>query len=351
LIFVMNTARVEDGNPSPLVVLDWSSKRLTRVSRSSLSSEAQAAANGVDALGWAKAVFALALDPTLVPNDPATFQYMGDSPCITDAKALYDAAMSTTSGGGLGSLAEKRTAIEILMVKEKMSELGGKWRWVNTEQQLADGLTKVSARQRFVEILRRAWHALRWDPEFTAGKKVTMKERMAREKELDDAAEDAADAFAADDVSGTIQHVSSKVVRRRTKYAKEVAATIAAMSVPGAAGDPMAPVSNQLATNVARSYIKNYDKNEMILALLLLFTLVTGIVLGILLATACGALGRKRRTRSYEEREVHVRDMMVQSQCTYTQHRTTPRFTVLHEAGQGAWPMALHLKCFKVKSE
>ena len=237
------------------------------------------------------------------------------------------------------------------MVKEKMSELGGKWRWVNTGQQLADGLTKVSARQRFVEILRRAWHALRWDPEFTAGKKVTMKERMAREKELDDAAEGAADAFAADDVSGTIQHVSSKVVRRRTKYAKEVAATIAAKSVPGAAGDPMAPVSNQLATNVARSYIKNYDKNEMILALLLLFTLVTGIVLGILLATACGALCRKRRTRSYEEREVHVRDMMVQSQCTYTQHRTTPRFTVLHEAGQGAWPMALHLKCFKVKSE
>ena len=51
------------------------------------------------------------------------------------------------------------------------------WYWTNTLQQVSDGLTKVQARQRLVEILRRGYHALKFDPTFTAGKKLTTEQR------------------------------------------------------------------------------------------------------------------------------------------------------------------------------
>ena len=57
--------------------------------------------------------------------------------------------------------------------------------WTNSFQQLADGLTKVSARQFMADSLRRGTHALKYDPEFTAGKKVNAKDRAKIANELD----------------------------------------------------------------------------------------------------------------------------------------------------------------------
>ena len=37
---------------------------------------------------------------------------------------------------------KKRTATEVLMVNERLNAIDGIWRWRNTQQQLADGLTK-----------------------------------------------------------------------------------------------------------------------------------------------------------------------------------------------------------------
>ena len=56
-------------------------------------------------------------------------------------------------------------------------------------QQLADGLTKVQVRQNFAEIMRRRWHAMKFDPTFTAGKKLTAKQRVQADDELDEAAQ------------------------------------------------------------------------------------------------------------------------------------------------------------------
>ena len=58
---------------------------------------------------------------------------------------------------------------------------------------IADGLTKVSARQRLAEILRRGYPALAYNPSFTSGKQLTDEQRAARELTLDEAA--AADAL------------------------------------------------------------------------------------------------------------------------------------------------------------
>ena len=54
---------------------------------------------------------------------------------------------------------------------------------------LADGLTKLAVRQTFAEMMRRRWHALKFDPTFTAGKKLTAKQRQGAQDELEEAAQ------------------------------------------------------------------------------------------------------------------------------------------------------------------
>jgi hypothetical protein len=110
------------------------------------------------------------------------------SPCVTDSRGLYDAGRSQSAGLGVS---EKRTAIEVAMVNDRMAVLNGIWRCTSAHQQLADGLTKVSARQKLADIMKRGMHALKYDETFTALKKLTQKQKDARERELDLAADNA----------------------------------------------------------------------------------------------------------------------------------------------------------------
>ena len=58
LIFMVNQSMLS-GQEGPYVLLDWRSAKLTRMSRSSLNSESQAAAMGVDSLAYVKTFWAL----------------------------------------------------------------------------------------------------------------------------------------------------------------------------------------------------------------------------------------------------------------------------------------------------
>ena len=53
--------------------------------------------------------------PALRPDNEEMMRWLGDSPCITDARALFDASNSKAPGM---KLAEKRTAIEIKLCKD-----------------------------------------------------------------------------------------------------------------------------------------------------------------------------------------------------------------------------------------
>ena len=62
----------------------------------------------------------------------------------TDAKALYD---SYNKEGLTGSSSvDKRTSLEIRIGKEQLQALGGVLKWMSSEKQFADGLTKSSTR-------------------------------------------------------------------------------------------------------------------------------------------------------------------------------------------------------------
>ena len=59
IIFAIDEARIQDGKPTPLVILDWSSKKLPRKARSSLAAEVQAGSAGTDQLEWVKVFLTL----------------------------------------------------------------------------------------------------------------------------------------------------------------------------------------------------------------------------------------------------------------------------------------------------
>ena len=74
---------------------------------------------------------------------------------------------------------DKRTKIEVMVTKQKMLSMDTKLRWVSSEIQLADGVTKSSTRQLFADRLRSHQISLRSDMTFQAAKKKTLAERQA----------------------------------------------------------------------------------------------------------------------------------------------------------------------------
>ena len=139
VIFAASKDQVMSARPFELTVIDWASRRLTRVCRSSLSAETQAAANAVDELEWTRTVWHLMLRPFENPLNEFAEHGAGTF-AITDAKSLYDASNSMSSGL---KLSERRCAIELAMTNERLQAMGGGWKWCNSAQQLADGLTKI----------------------------------------------------------------------------------------------------------------------------------------------------------------------------------------------------------------
>ena len=99
---------------------------------------------------------------------------------VIDAKALYDTYHKETTVLGTAC---KRTAIELLVLKQTLWETDSVMRWVSSERQVADGLTKIAARQLFSDRLRTQQYRLVFDESFTAAKKKTAEDRHKSENE------------------------------------------------------------------------------------------------------------------------------------------------------------------------
>jgi hypothetical protein len=104
-------------------------------------------------------------------------QVLGPSAIVIDAKALYDAAKKEH----VHNFEDKRTGIEVMVLKEKLKASGTVWKWVSSERQYADGLTKMAARQLWADRLRATTICLRHDPDFVAAKKKDATVRRAEE--------------------------------------------------------------------------------------------------------------------------------------------------------------------------
>ena len=164
-----------DGVECPYHVLDWKSFRLPRVARSSLAAEVQSAAQAVDTTEFVVRFWHLIFNPydsireTLDVKNPTLAPIF-----VTDAKALFDSFHRDAINHGA---TDKRTNLELRVIREQVECIGGTLKWISSERQFGDGLTKMSARQLLADRLRHGSIKYTWDPTYQASKKKSAQER------------------------------------------------------------------------------------------------------------------------------------------------------------------------------
>ena len=163
-------------------LIEWRSFKLHRVARSSLSAEAQAFGQTADMVEFICRYWTCLFNPPSKLRECLDQQSDLEPVMITDAKALYD---SYNKEGLTGSSSvDKRTSLEIRVGKEQLQALGGVLKWMSSEKQFADGLTKSSTRTLLADRLRHHRQKLVWDPFYTSAKRKDAAEREASRNEF-----------------------------------------------------------------------------------------------------------------------------------------------------------------------
>ncbi|CAE7038139.1 RE2 [Symbiodinium sp. CCMP2592] len=132
---------VDQDQVAPWSPAYWKSYRLPRVVSSTLSAEAQALATASGMAEWTLLLLSEAIDG---PSHLRSFWSVASkrkSVFVTDCKSLYDHLMSRSAP----TLDEKRTALDIVILRESLQKTQGSLRWVPTDRMVADSMTKESA--------------------------------------------------------------------------------------------------------------------------------------------------------------------------------------------------------------
>ena len=139
-----------EGRDAPWSPMAWRSFKMSRTVPSSLGAEAQAMSVALGFVGWATLFlqelihgqFDLQGAPAVMQERPPVH--------VTDCKSLYD---HLSAVGSPSTLHDRRSAIDVLILRESMKKTGSVIRRAPTGLQLADGLTKDKGEA--VECLRR----------------------------------------------------------------------------------------------------------------------------------------------------------------------------------------------------
>ena len=119
----------------------WRSFRLKRKTVDTLAAEGQALQAGIGSIHWHRLMFLEAFYGML-----STERWREESRHIpflaaVDSKSLYDAANKCTSTTAY--ISDKRTAIDLAVIKADLLETSGTIRWIDTRAMIADPLTKI----------------------------------------------------------------------------------------------------------------------------------------------------------------------------------------------------------------
>lgn len=67
---------------------------------------------------------------------------------------------------------ERRTAIELLAIRERLQHAAVTLKWVNSGQELADSLTKPWRHEGLIQALQVGWWRITFDPAYRSAKRV-----------------------------------------------------------------------------------------------------------------------------------------------------------------------------------
>ena len=141
IILYHDKALAEGGMETQATLAAWKSFRLKRKTVDTLAAEGQALQSGIGSIHWHRLLFLEAFYGML-----STARWREESRKIpflaaVDSKSLYDAANKCTSTTAY--ISDKRTAIDLAVIKADLLETSGTIRWIDTRAMIADPLTKA----------------------------------------------------------------------------------------------------------------------------------------------------------------------------------------------------------------
>ena len=135
-----------EGSCEPVALMSWHSQKIDRVCRSPGAAEAAAAVNGEDCLYYMRFQLGEMLQTGIDVRDPDFVVNSVSGTVVSDSRNVFDKLQTEVL---LVRGAEKRTDISLLSLKEAQSRNGVDIRWVHSEAQLSNGLTKAGEYKQF----------------------------------------------------------------------------------------------------------------------------------------------------------------------------------------------------------
>ena len=126
--------------PEMISIAGWKSYKLKRCTVNTLSAECQSLLEGIGNLHWHRLLIAEAYGKKLTLQDWE--HQLGEWPfiAVTDSKSLYDTV--TKCRNSSAHISDKRTAIDLTILKSDLAKTKGQVRWVGGTNMISDALTK-----------------------------------------------------------------------------------------------------------------------------------------------------------------------------------------------------------------
>ena len=169
---VATEPQILDGVASRMNPISWKSGRLPRVARSSLSAEIQAFSITEEELMYIRMEWSEFIGKDIPDKDPAGLLKETKGVLVTDARSLFDVIQKgpqSTTGYGLK---EKYSVLDMMSVFQRLQKAGTITRWVHSDAQIADSLTKHQANSSLLRVLTHGVWTLVDDPKFVSAKKL-----------------------------------------------------------------------------------------------------------------------------------------------------------------------------------
>jgi hypothetical protein len=134
--------KIHAGHMYPWVPAIWCSYRLPRAVSSTLGGEAQAMAAASGSVEWLTLLMLETLEGHFALKDARAKLQHRPPIYATDCKSLFDHLISPSAPT---SIDDRRTSIDVVIIRESLSCTAGVIRWLPTNRMLADALTKDKA--------------------------------------------------------------------------------------------------------------------------------------------------------------------------------------------------------------
>ena len=160
------------GDLAPLSLISWRSAKLQRKARSSLAAEAQALSEADQELMYTRLQWSEFCGFPIDLKDTASSVSRIKGAVVIDAKALFDVLQKRDLNSAGGGLRDKFSFLEVLCLLESLEKHQTDVKWVHSEIQLADALTKPLPHGVLQKVLIEGKWRLTFDPNFASSKRL-----------------------------------------------------------------------------------------------------------------------------------------------------------------------------------